>query len=95
MAHFSGAVALERWHQAISDHFSDQNFILLEASFIPHLSVNSRFTLFSFGQGNFKAGEEDPARQLSEDPAYGSFAYQALNQAIAHLEAIHNQPATL
>jgi hypothetical protein len=94
MAYFSGAAALVRWQQAVSEQFSDQNFILLEASFIPNLTANSRFTLSSFGQGYFKAGEEDPARQLSEDPTYGSFAYQALNQAIAHLEAIHNQPGT-
>ncbi|WP_411751252.1 DUF4132 domain-containing protein [Serratia sp. (in: enterobacteria)] len=94
MAYFSGAAALERWQQTVNEQFSDQSFILLEASFIPSLSANSRFTLFSFGQGYFKAGEEDPARQLSEDPTYCSFAFQALNQAIAHLEAIHNQPAT-
>lgn len=94
MAQFSGEAALERWQQAVSEQFNEQSLILLEASFIPSLSASSRFTLFSFGQGYFKAGEEDPARQLSEDPAYCSFAYQALNQAIAHLEAIHNQPAT-
>lgn len=47
---------------------------------------------FPLDKGYFKAGEADPARQLSEDPAYCLFAYQALNQAIAHLEAIHNQP---
>lgn len=94
MALFAGAEALERWQQAINQQFSEQSLILLEASFIANLSANSRFTLFSFGQGYFKAGEEDPARQLSEDPVYCSFAYQALNQAIAHLEAIHNQPAS-
>lgn len=94
LAHFIGVAALERWQQAMSEQFSEQSLILLEASFIPNLSANSRFTLFSFGQGYFKAGEEDPARQLSQDPAYCSFAYQALNQAIAHLEAIHNQPDT-
>lgn len=94
MAQFSGQAALERWQQAVSEQFNEQSLILLEASFIPSLSANSRFTLFSFGQGYFKAGEEDPARQLSADPAYCLFAYQALNQAIAHLEAIHNQSVT-
>lgn len=93
MAQFSGEVAHERWQQAVSEQFNEQSLILLEAEFIPRLSTNSLFTLFFFGQGYFKAGEEDPARQLSEDPAYCSFAYQALHQAIAHLEAIHNQPA--
>ncbi|MGL5386203.1 MAG: DUF4132 domain-containing protein [Enterobacterales bacterium] len=94
MAQFSGEAALTRWQQVVSEQFNAQSLILLEATFIPHLSTNSRFTLFFFGQGYFKAGEEDPARQLSEDPAYCSFAYQALRQAIAHLEAIHTQPAT-
>ncbi|HGM5491740.1 TPA: DUF4132 domain-containing protein [Serratia fonticola] len=94
MAQFSGEAALARWQQAVSEQFNEQSLILLEASCIPHLSANSRFTLVCFGQGYFKAGEEDPARQLSEDPAYCSFAYQALHQAIVHLEAIHNQPAT-
>lgn len=94
MARFSGEAALTRWQQAVSEDFKDQNIILLETSFIPKLSLSSIFTLFSFGKGYFKAGEEDPARQLSEDPAYCSFAHQALSQAIAHLESIHNQPVT-
>lgn len=94
MAQFSGEVALGRWQQAVSEQFHGQNLILLEASFIPRLTTESRFTLFVFGQGYFKGGEEDPARQLSEDPAYCSFAEEALRQAIAHLEAIHSQPAT-